>query len=317
MTCPESIPLTHTLLTEEKCVENIKFWFDRYPEVIEDVTYIENLNLSTSVLPCHTFSYDVLKTIFNYDNNVGKFRKQDAQLVSAKQRLLLSGKDTYENVPHMTEAIINGHDIFLFSYHGVHNPYHRLQDKIPIRPFGIFLKKDIEIFSCVHGSPWDITIKNSFAQEDISNNHLDKYYLFANDLRRLKPIQIQKIKHLNNNFWYYFGNPSDWQSFKGYGNKLFETAGEMRYLERILPEHIAAILWPMWYSDPSTVDDNMDVQQAFKEEFSQIAVVNYTLDKYENFVLSLVEASYYTQKFFLNKARFPVNAEVAKIKVKL
>lgn len=314
MECPESITVKHTVLNQAKCKENFQYWVDKYTNVVHDDVYDKNLTLSKSVLPCHTFSYDSLKPIFGYDDTKKTFVKENARFLSSRKRLNLSGKIDYDEIPdHMSESIENGHDVFLFAYHGIHNPYHRIRDNIPVKPFGVFLKKDVEIFSCVHSSPWDITIKNSLAQQDVAEGNLDKYYLTPEDLRILKPIQIQKIEDLKNDFWYYFGNPRDW-STKGYGNKLFQTAGEMRYLDEILPESIAAILWPMWV-DTSSINENLDLKANFTDIYPNITIVEYIYDKYENFVLSLVEASFYTQQFFLKNNRFPASAEVAKIKV--
>lgn len=319
MDCPKSIKLKPASLTKQKCADNMEYWLAKYPDYVNNDDFKLNLHLSKNVLPCHTFPYDSLRLIFGYSETTKKFDRVRANLSSAKQRLLASGKTEYDPIPqHMAEAIEYGHDAFIFAYHGVHNPYHRLHDTIPVRPFGLFLKKDLETFSCVHGSPWDVTVKNEMAKNDVSKGQIDKYYLLPEDLRSLKPIQIQNIATLKNDFWYYFGNPTDWQTKKGYGAKLFETAGEMRYFEKILPEQIEGILWPMWYTgtDTDIIDENLDLQVAFKKEFPEISVINYTLDKFENFVLSLVEASYFTQRFYLEKGKFPVNAETAKIKVK-
>jgi hypothetical protein len=319
MDCPKSIKLKHTLLTSDKCNKNIHFWKSRYSDVEENASFIANGQLSEAVLPCHTFAYEALKQIFGYDESTKKFNKKQASLLSAKEKLLASGKKDYDPIPaHMSESIENGHDVFAFAYHGVHNPYHRKHDSPPIRPFGAFLKRDIEIFSCVHGSPWDITVKNPMAEPDVNNGNIDKYYLFPEDLRKLKPIQIQKIPALRNDFWYYFGDPSYWQKIKGYGNKLYETAGEMRYYEKIIPDQFAGLLWPMWYpgTDTTVEDNNINLQIDFKIEYPEIPIINYALDKFENFVLSLVEASYYTQKYYVEKRYFPINAELAKIKIK-
>ncbi len=316
MPCPEEIKVTHTTINKEKCNENFLHWSGLYDNVAADSTYKEHLELSENVLPCHTFGKNSLKGIFGYDDAKSKFDKTNAGILSAKERLKLSGKTAYDPIPpHMKEAIDNGHDIFSFAYHGVHNPYHRNKDDAPIRPFGAFLKKEAEQFSCVHGSPWDVTVKNKMAEDDVEKSNLDKYYLLPNDLRRLKPIQIQKISYLGNSFWFYFGNPYDWNN-KGYGKKLFETAGEMRYLSKISPSDIAAILWPMWHTDDGTVDENLDLQNSFRKEYGKINIVNYPSDKYENWALSLVEASYYVQRYYLEfDGKFPPASEIARIKI--
>lgn len=306
------------VVDKAKCDENMEFWKARYPDPGSESDYAQTLALSEKVLPCHTFGFHALKSIFGFDDVQKKFKKNDAKVLSAKSLLTKLGKSDYSpgNLPdHMKESIDLNHDIFVFAYHGVHNPYQRVKDDKPIRPFGVFLKKNIETFATVHGCPWDVNSKNINMQDDIINKRLDKYYLLPDDLRTLKASQISSIPQLKNNFWYYFGNPDDWGKEKGYGNRLYYYAGEMRYLNEISHDSIAAVLWPFGRGEHNdATDNNLDLLNEFEKTFS-IPVIRYTYDLYNNnWALAVVEASYYSQQYYLKFGKFESNALVAKLK---
>lgn len=320
MKCPNPLSLKTGEIDNLKCIENKKYWISKYSnDITSKLSFNDNLDLSNSILPCHTFAFDALKPIFGYNEQSKKFVEKDAKFLCSKALLKKAGKKSYDpsNLPpHMKESIDLDHDLFIFAYHGVHNPYQRKNDIPPIKPFGIFLKKDIEHFSYAHGCPWDVNSKNANALSDIQEGNLDKYYLFSEDLRYLKTIQLYDNPKLKEDFWYYFGNPDDWQKEKGYGKNLFETAGEMRYYNEIIPENIAAILWPFTRAEEEFMDQSLDLLSEFERTFTDIKVIKYTCDTYNNNMpLSLVEASYYTQLYYLKYGIFESNAAIAKVKM--
>jgi hypothetical protein len=212
----------------------------------------------------------------------------------------------------MSTARRLGHDIFVFAYHGIHNPFHRQTDPPPQRPIGYFIKKDIEIFGCVHGTPCDVTIHNDLVDKYRDNN-LDKFYLLPKDLRELKAFEIKNDPYLNNDFWFYFGSPESWNTTENYGLNLYKRQGELRYYKLIKPSDIEAILWPIWTASMNVMDKNWDLISAFQKTFPQIKVIEYNLKSHgDNWELALVEASFYSQKYYLLNNFFHSNASIAK-----
>lgn len=147
---------------------------------------------------------------------------------------------------------------------------------------------------------------------------MDKFYLCPEkELRKLKSYQIHSDSYLKKDFGYYFGNPESWKTEKGYGLKLFERAGEFRYLNYINPDHIEAILWPFWYDDQDTIDMNLDLFSRFKKKYPKIKRIQYNPDKYvNNWQLSFVEASYYSQMHFIEYGNFEDHADDSVKKMK-
>lgn len=313
MSCPKKIKVAPAEISRKKCRENYKFWLDKIPnDVSEEAIFTAITDWSKKILPCHTTAYENLKKIFSYDESTQKFDPKSKGILCHRERkkatASVSGED---EAPHMKDSLSIGHDIFLFAYHGVHNPYHRQEDEIPVKPFGFFLKKDIETFSCVHGSPCDITTKNELVN-GYRDEHIDKYYLLPEDLRTLKPSEILTDSYLKKDFWYYYGNPQDWRKQKGYGNALYKRAGEFRYFGSISPDKIAAVLWPVWEDNNEVKVNNIDLYYKFREAYPGIDRIQYNPYKQpNNWALSLVEASYYSQRYFLEFNKFPDDSNIA------
>ena len=311
MACPERLTVNPTEVTNEKCRDNYEFWQVRLGEnEVGDIRQVEVL--SENVLPCHTLAYENLEKIFFAEEDM-----ENSGLLSLDKRHAKNGTvPDPNNSPFMKGSIELGHHIFVYAYHGVHNPYHRKYDTIPIRPVGLFFKKDIEIFSCVHGSPCDVsTTKNEWLKANFDIG-LDKFYLTPEHLRSLKPRQIFSDPYLRNSFWYYFGNPIDWGKEKNYGKKLFERAGEFRYLDAVPPNDIQAILWPVWKDNDEIMEKNINLFCRFREKYPSIERIQYNLDKYNaKWSLALVEASYYTQRYFIEFNAFENDADIAKRKI--
>lgn len=315
------IKLKLITLTEEVCLKNNDFWKSRLTMIPSKQDFNKNLTLSNSILPSHTFAfryYDSdshsyfypLKSIFKYDETTEKFDATSAGLIASSKRRISEIPDN-----HMSTSYKLGHDVFLFAYHGVHNPYHRYEDPHPIRPFGLFFKREIETFPFCHGSPCDIAEKNPIVDRAI----LDKYYLLPNHLREYKAAQITYDESYNSDFWFYFGNPIEWERTSNYGKNLFTRAGEFRYYENIKPSNIEGILWPfdtdrMMPGNIPDIDANLDLYSSFKNAFPDISIISYTFEEehYDNWALALVEASFYSTKYRIKFGKYPQNAESAK-----
>lgn len=318
MNCPEKIIVKPTEITEQKCIDNLAFWKSQLADTTEDASVLNHKNNSIKVLAGHTARFDYFKNTFGYDENTNTFNPDCLGILSKQKRNeidKISGLGVADK--HMSTSVKLGHDIFVFSYHGIHNPYHRQSDPPPQQPIGYFIKKDIEVFSCVHGTPSDVAEVNKLV-DPYRDEHLDKFYLLPNDLREYKPLQIKNEPYLQNDFWFYFGSPEYWQNTADYGKHLYARQGEFRYLNSIKPDDIEAILWPIWSSSISTpMDKNWDLISEFKKTFSSIKVIEYDLKSHGNrWAMALVEASYYSQKHFLINNSFHRSASIAKQIVK-
>lgn len=314
MNCPKKIIVKPTEITESKCKENLKFWRSRLNDIDENAINFK-LN-SLNILPAHTSRYDYLKKIFGYDEKTDEFNLDCLGILSKKERLKVEKKANFNlGVPdqNMTTSVNLGHDIFVFAYHGVHNPYHRQMDPPPQQPIGYFIKKSTEVFSCVHATPCDVSVKNEEV-DPFRIDDLDKFYLLPGDLREYKPLEIQKDRYLQNDFWFYYGSPEYWENIENYGANLYKRQGEFRYLGSIKPGDIEAILWPIWTSSISSpMDKNWDLISKFKKTFTSIKVIEYNLKSHGNrWAMALVEASYYSQKYFLLNNSFHNSASIAK-----
>lgn len=319
-----AIKLKLLTLTEEICFKNFEYWMSSLITTPKNDALDQILPLSNSVLPAHTFAYRYfdtdsgnyfypIKSIFGYNDSTKEFDPYSAKLISSSKRKITGIPNN-----HMSTSYKLGHDIFLFAYHGVHNPYHRYEDALPIRPFGLFLKKEAETFPYCHGSPCDVAEKNA----NVDRSSLRKYYLLPNHLREFKATQIVYDKTYNPDFWYNYGNPSDWIKVPNYGHRLYEKTGEFRYMENINPSNIEGILWPfdidkVLPGNIPDIDANLDLFNSFKKAFPEISIISYNFDEEynDNWALALVEASFYSTRYRLVHGKYPQNARLAKIEL--
>jgi len=264
-------------------------------------------------LSAHTFAhlkdgFSPLKSMFGYDDRLGYFDPSRSGIVAKRFR-----DSSVPSFGHMAASDRLGHDIFTFAYLGVHNPYHRQGDDPPIKPFGLFLKKDVEQFCFCHGSPCDVVESN----ERVDQGELKYYYLEPESLRELKAMEIAGAADIPD-AWYNYGNPDAWRSIKNYGKELFKRQGEFRYYKRIAPDAVAAILWPSGFDhvdddDIPTTAEEQELLRAFLQAYPDIDVVHYSHnDGYQhNWAIQLVEASYWTARYFVQYQTFPMNATLA------
>ena len=302
-------------IDEEVCKANYEFWIDKFhvsENKKDDLTNV--LHNTNRILPAHTFAYYkdgkcILKSIFGYNEKSRTFDSNCKGVVAKKFRT--------PDVPifgHMRTSSKLSHDIFNFAYLGVHNPYHRSDDDHPIRPFGLYLKKEVERFGYCHGSPCDIAEENDLVDRQL----LKRYYLLCQDLRTLKAIEIVSSNAIID-FWYYFGNPENWINDDNYSDNLYKRTGEFRYYNSIAPSDIEAILWPLYkdnvYDDSDDSQEQFELYYAFKEVFSELGIKQITYDHdngyQQDWEITLVEASYFCTKYYLKYNQFPSDANIA------
>lgn len=227
----------------------------------------------------------------------------------------------------METATELGLDNLIFSYMGMHLPHHRKQDQKspPVCPFGVFIK--VGDFAFNHGAPSDRDYKkNDLVNED----EIDRYFLLPADLQKLITHRILTDEDFQKDFMVYFGNPKSWED-EDYYNHAWKKKGELCYFENVSPEHIKAILWPVWeqYVDDVAKVYKPDGLQEYSADFSRsfpdIDIIFYrpyhdaidnekwNVENMRDWELALVKASSLAQEFYLKFGIFPESISDAKI----
>ena len=76
------------------------------------------------------------------------------------------------------------------------------------------------------------------------------------------------------------------------------------------------MLWPTWKDDEETMERNWNLYVKFRESYPKIKRIQYNRDKYNNnWALSFVEASYYSQRHYTMFGYFEDHADDAKLKI--
>ena len=300
-------------IQDQVCKSNFDYWKAKYDGIKIDSKELKKVQESIDgIFPAHTFPYEkdgnmILKMIFGYDEKSATFNPRSEGILAKKFR-----DGSAPKFGHMGTSDKLGHDKFIFAYLGVHNPYHRENDDFPIRPFGVFVKKEVEVFAYCHGTPADVAEEN----ELIDRSNLDKYYLLPKDLRELKAIEILSDSEIKD-FDFYMGKPDYWDEDYDYSDNLYKKTGEMRYYHSISANDIEAILWPFFkgdfYNAVVDIDENLDLYNAFKKAFPNIHVIKYSHDdaNQTDWDMRLVESSYYTYLFYMKNGSFPFDSKFA------
>lgn len=318
---------TKLKITEAVAEENYKFWKEK--DTIPDTPTTEHLEVLRQVnnmFGAHTFagertnkdkpdeSFTPLFKIFNYNEQTGLF--EDNGDCGLKCDRILQGDGQ-----HLGTARKLGLDKFVFSYLGGHSPYHRETDKVPITPFGLFIKP--ESFAHAHGSPCDRDhVKNTTVKEA----ELDKYFLTQERLQEVVANRIMKSPY-NGDVWKYYGTPEGYED-EQFREEHWKSTGEYCYYMKVKPEHIEAILWPTWnermHEGREYEDTFRDLVFSFANTFSNINVVLYrpysapiTMDNWNErnlreFRRNLVEASLLAQQYRQATGEFPETIDLAR-----
>lgn len=313
-------------ITIDVAKENYNFWkekgkipepFDLAHQIIyEDVKKIHGANtFAARKNTPHGISYPLFN-IFSFDERTKKF--EHSTNCGLKCDKILRG-----NGDHMRVARELGLDGFVFSYLGVHLPYHRQDDTPPVCPFGVFLKPTE--YAYTHGTPNDrsyIKTKN-----DADTENIDKYVLTPDDLKRVITNRIVNDTFFDNSFWKYYGNPDYWEdSF--YRENQWKKKAEYCFFETAGPSNIAAILWPVWEERADGggfhVNELYDLIPSFKKAFDIDVIIyrpyrdivnkeNWESQNQRDWEISLIEASYLAHKYYNVNGFFPDDILTAKI----
>ncbi len=299
-------------ISDQVCDDNYKYWKEKCDlSEVDELVLRSNTDLINNVLPAHTFSYKkegnmLLKSIFGFNERAKTFSKNCDGILAKRFR-----SEETPSFGHMTTSDKLGHDIFIFAYLGIHNPYHRNHDDLPVRPFGIFIKKEVEEFAYCHGTLADVAAENDLIDRD----NLDKYYLKPDDLRELKAIEISTDKEIKS-FNHYFGAPEYWNNDDDYESNLYKKTGEMRYYKKVSYDDIEAVLWPFFtdivVEGKLDMDENLDLYNSFKKVFPEIKIIKYRCDdEGHNWDNKLLESSFYSMMFYNDNGFFPLDAKMA------
>lgn len=316
-------------ITRNIAERNFLFWKKKIgiPETFTK-EFNETLEMVKKVHGAHTFPnrivdanmnviYPIL-SIFGFNKKTSDFNPSSEGIISHSKRTVNKTGD------HLKTLIDLGLDKFVFSYLGAHTPYQRTSDLHPIFPFGVFVKPSI--YAITHGSPCDVTYdKNPLVNKD----EIDKYFLLPEHLHIVITQVIMTEKLFNANFWDYFGNPEIWS--ENYSLNHWKHKGEYRFFEKMKPESITSILWPVW---ESIIEDNkdfsetmtsfLDIRDAFLRAFPKINVILYRPYGDEinenaaknwdsrDWERNLVEASYIAKMYYIKFGNYPESIKIAK-----
>lgn len=312
-------------IDESKAKDNINYWRKllNFPSPF----YPSNLKIKEQIKKVkgsHTFAskygngesinYPLLQ-IFGYDNLSGTFDQTNAALLSDSIR---KGDGR-----HMGTARQIGLDKFVFSYLGMHLPYHRINDVPPVCPFGLFI--NVANFPYSHGSPCDRDFKTNNL---VDKENLDKYYLLPEDLEKIILHRIIEDPLFKADFMRYYGTVEAWGE-SDYRTESWKKKGEYCFYELIDPSNISAILWPMWEEEADMEnktfkpDELQQFTSIFKQNFN-INIIIYrpyrnliTKENWENnnlrdWELALIEASSISFEYFEKFEEFPPSIDFAK-----
>ena len=307
-----------------KAKENYFFWESsmKIPKVFNE-HFNDVLEKVSKIHGAHTFAaragtsqeilYPLLK-IFSYNSLSKKFEYYKGYTLKADSILKGSGA-------HVKTARELGLNRFIFSYLGMHLPYHREIDVPPVCPFGLFL--EVLDFAYLHGSPCD---RDYVKNDEVDKENIDKYFLTPKDLQKVVTHRILTDEIFKNDFWNYYGNPEIWKD-DDYRRNQWKKKGEYCYYEGVKPDNIKAILWPVWeeiaINDSMLHDRFFDLMSDFKDTFDIHVIIyrpyreiinkenwnNYNLRDWE---IALVEASYLAQKYYDEFGFFPDSIMEAK-----
>lgn len=303
-------------ITDQVAKKNFDYWQSK--EGIVDSFEKEGeliLDQLRKVKGAHTIAYrkangtkveKPLFSIFGLQGN-GKFDRRKSAILSDSIR---NGDGR-----HMKTARSLGLDQFVFSYVGTHLPYHREGDAPPVCPFGIFV--NVLDFPESHGSPCD----RSFASKTLERNEILNYFLTPNDLQHLLANRILSDEYFEGDFWRYYGDYKKWHD-TNYSLDHWKRLAEYCFYQRVMPNDIVAILWPVWEetaleNGEYLPDELFEKIDEFKNEFPSIQVIlyrpyqreitakNWSEINQRDWQFALVEASNLAQKYYSEFGVFP------------
>lgn len=236
-------------LTEAKCLENLR----RLRGQIGATTPSPELLQAATTLPTtHTFGlHSSADSIF------------DAGLVCVQER---DPAALQRNAEEWEEKVEIGLQHYVFSYHGIHQPWYARaraggegKDLIP-KPIGIFLSVESEAGDLESGD--DAVRRANATFRDVAvggdpgsgiERPFENYFLRVADARRL--CAEEAAATYGGRFWGYWGDAAELASDADLRGNIWKQFYEMHFLSRVVPEAFLAVLFPLVKTfDPATGD---------------------------------------------------------------
>ncbi len=248
---------TKTKITSQKADDNYLFWVKKLDINVDPKSeHPEMYAMVSNLFGNHTFPFKI------YLKNCDRFIYPIYDLFEKlncpdSKRGLLSNRKRGIVGQHMSTATELGLDNLIFSYLGVHDPYHRLGDPPPPMPFGLYL--DAGHFAYTHGNPWDRDYKDN---DNVDKNELEYYFLKHDDLKKLITWRIENDPIFDKNFWRYFGTTEFWNE-EFFLKQHWKNKAELCFYEIVPVKYIKAILWPVWEAGTTKEEVTADELQEF------------------------------------------------------
>lgn len=254
-----------TKIDINKAEKNYEFWKERFG-ITEDPgkRYPETFKKVNSLFGNHTFPYMI------YDEKTKTFQHPIEDLIENIDNDDMGIQSSYfrgVEGSFMSTATTLGLDRFVFSYLGVHDPYHRSRDSPPVMPVGFYI--NAVDFARAHGNPWDRDF-NSNGQ--VVKSELEYYFLTDADIKNIITWRIENEEIFKEDFWRYFGTEEYWDE-EGYLDGHWKNKAELCFYKVVPMKYIQAILWPVWqeYAVGGRFESNEfeDLSRELKEKYKQ------------------------------------------------
>ena len=109
---PQNLKIGTKNITKNKCKANYLYWLKKVnPTSISNPDIDSLIIISKKILPTHTFAYDYIKGIFDYNPKTNEFNPHAEGIIAKRFRKVGTVPEK-----HMKTSDELGHDVFLFSY---------------------------------------------------------------------------------------------------------------------------------------------------------------------------------------------------------
>ncbi|MEJ8841893.1 hypothetical protein WG954_05810 [Lacibacter sp. H375] len=301
-------------ITEEELSKNFQHWVDQFNPRTEPSTELTQ-NVSR-LFTTHTFGYTktVEGEIFYPYKNIFGIDIPAQGLLSDMYREINGLFEEKEKRRTMTAARAVGLNNYVFAYLSIHDPYYGrpgIEDTdMNHRPFGIFINKEIDIYPNCLPSRRDVNIYN--ISETVK---IRKEFTHPKKVKDLATYQVVNDNDHKGDFWHYYGSPEHCQN-EIYTIEAWKKRIEYHYFEKVDPENIAAVLWPIWIKHvrkPGVMDwdESYYFIQQISLNFPNLKIITYQWDEADP-EMCFIEASYFTAKYLMKYDTFPETVEIAK-----
>lgn len=190
---------------------------------------------------------------------------------------------------------------YIFSYHGIHDPYYANYQREPMnKPFGIFIDPKAEKLLRTAEPPLPSIATYRDLESSQSLNPLVVNFLLPHDARELL---ANEVKNLYADIWEYWGGTSQ------YSRAHWEQLYEFHFFKKVPVKMFLAVIWPLNYEDDeNTGERSWDQEELkyivnFKKRFNYINVYIYEWG-HKNPVDEFLKSSRKQADYYLKHNRF-------------